>query len=82
MDSIFTLLREQPMPVWNGEEPCQLDIQRIRKYWEDGRFTELPKHHQDWVCYRLLPSLIRFKCYPPPDELSTKSVDNSIQACD
>lgn len=64
--SLYYSLANQPMPEWHGKEPSEIDMQRIRKYHEDGRFNELPREHQDWVVYRLIPSCIRYGCYPPP----------------
>lgn len=57
-----------PMPKYDGEEPSEIEIQRIRKHLEEGRFDELSKELQRWVCHRLMPSLTRFGVYPPPAE--------------
>jgi len=57
-----------PMPKYDGEEPSEIEIQRIRKNLEEGRFDDLSKELQRWVCHRLMPSLTRFGVYPPPAE--------------
>ncbi len=57
-----------PMPKFDGEEPSEIEIQRIRKKLEEGRFDDLSKDLQRWVCYRLMPSLTRYGVYPPPLE--------------
>ena len=41
---------------------------RIQKYIEEGRFDALSRDEQCWGWRRLLPSLMRFGRYPPPDE--------------
>lgn len=60
-------LRNAPMPPYDGYEPDELSLVRIQRYIEDERFDELPKEAQRWVCRRLMPSLMRFGCYPPPE---------------
>lgn len=67
-DTILTALRNAPMPVYDGPEPDELSIARIQKYIEEGRFNELPTASKKWVCSRLMPSIVRFGCYPPPDD--------------
>lgn len=57
---------DMPMPKYEGSEPSEFEIQRIRKHLEEGRFNELSKAHQDWICCRLMPSLTRYGVYPPP----------------
>lgn len=61
-----------PMPKYDGAEPSEFEIQRIKKYMEEGRFNELSKPHQDWICCRLMPSLTRYGVYPPPHEKATQ----------
>jgi hypothetical protein len=56
------------MPKYDGPEPTEIDIARIRKLIDEGRFDALPKEQQRWVTRRLMPSLARFGCYPPPDQ--------------
>lgn len=53
------------MQAYEGEEPSEIDIQRIKRYIEKGRFDDLDRTHQRWVTHRLMPSLMRFGCYPP-----------------
>jgi len=55
-----------PMPKYEGTEPSEVEIERIKKYMEEDRFDELSDGHQEWVCNRLLPSLVRYGVYPPP----------------
>ena len=57
---------ELPMPKYDGPEPSEFEVQRIKKHLEEGRFKELSKTHQDWICCRLMPSLTRYGVYPPP----------------
>ena len=57
-----------PMPKYDGEEPSEIEIQRIRHHLAEGRFDDLSKDLQRWVCHRLMPSLTRFGVYPPPAE--------------
>lgn len=68
MKALFELLKKEPMPKWDGEEPSEQDIQRIRKFHSEGRFNELPRKDQDWLVKRLIPSITRYGCYPPPPE--------------
>lgn len=63
MPNIFEGL---PMPHYEGIEPSELEIERIRKYIEESRFDELSDEHQNWVVGRLMPSLTRYGFYPPP----------------
>jgi hypothetical protein len=62
------------MPHYNGAEPCELDIQRINKCMQEGRFDDLSRDHQRWVTHRLMPSLTRFGVYPPPSDAKTSTV--------
>jgi len=57
-----------PMPSCDVPEPMEIDIQRIKRCMEEGRFEALSADHQRWVCRRLLPSLTRYGVYPPPSE--------------
>ena len=59
-----------PMPHYEGVEPSEIEIERIRKFIEEGRFDELNDDLQDWVVGRLMPSLVRYGVYPPPAEPS------------
>ncbi|SMF96834.1 hypothetical protein SAMN02949497_4247 [Methylomagnum ishizawai] len=68
-------LRNAPMPPYKGREPSEIELKRIEKAMEQGRFDELPEDLLDWVCLRLMPSLFRYGCYPPP----TKDVDTIIR---
>lgn len=63
---LASVIADSPMPHYDGAEPCELDIQRIGKCMEDGRFDDLSREHQRWVTHRLMPSLTRFGVYPPP----------------
>jgi len=65
-DSALATLKNTPLPAYDGYEPDELAIVRFRKYLEEGRFDDLPQDAQHWVCGRLMPSLVRFGCYPPP----------------
>lgn len=51
--------REQAT-IHDGIEPSEVDIQRVRKFMEEGRFGELSEDLQNWVCGRLMPSLVRY----------------------
>ena len=55
-----------PMPHYDGAEPSEIEIERIKKFIEEGRFDELSDGHQYWVVGRLMPSLARYGVYPPP----------------
>lgn len=59
-------LGNAPMPDYDGPEPSEIDVARIRRYVDEDRFDDLPKWQQRWVCRRLMPSLARFGTYPPP----------------
>ncbi|MGP0171212.1 hypothetical protein ACSVIJ_04940 [Pseudomonas sp. NCHU5208] len=59
------------MPKYDGAEPSEIEIQRIRQYLADGRFDDLGKDLQRWVCHRLMPSLTRYGVYPPPSETAS-----------
>ena len=64
-------LAKQPMPSLNGrkiKEPSELELQRAIRCFKDGRLDEVEKSLQDWMCYRLIPSMIKFGTYPPPYE--------------
>ncbi len=61
------LLQNAPMPAYSGYEPNELALKRIEIRMKQGRFTDLPLIEQKWVCGRLIPSLVRYGCYPPPD---------------
>ena len=52
---------------YTGYEPNELALKRIEIRMKQGRFTDLPLIEQKWVCGRLIPSLVRYGCYPPPD---------------
>ncbi|HEJ4833930.1 hypothetical protein AAAC13_01630 [Pseudomonas aeruginosa] len=54
------------MPQYDGVEPSEIELQRIQKYIDDGRFDELSNEQQKWVTRRLMPSLARYGVYPPP----------------
>lgn len=49
-------------------EPDDATIAEIIKCIEEERFDELPNESKEWVCHKLMPSLMRFGCYPPPDQ--------------
>ena len=66
-DETLALLRQAPMPEYDGPEPSEIDITRIRKYIDERRFKDLPDKDIDWVCCRLMPSLMRYGTYPPPE---------------
>lgn len=68
---VASAIAGSPMPKFDGAEPCELDIQRISKCLQDGRFDDLSREHQRWVTHRLMPSLTRFGVYPPPSDAST-----------
>lgn len=70
-----------PMPKYEGCEPSEFEIQRIKKYLEEGRFIELSKAHQDWICRRLMPSLTRYGVYPPPNEEGDSAGKPPIANC-
>lgn len=67
-DSLFACLK---MPHYDGDEPTEIDLKRIEKFLQEGRFDELSRQHQRWVTRRFLPSLTRFGVYPPPKGSST-----------
>ncbi len=60
------ILQRAPMPVYEGYEPDELAMMRIKRRVEEGRFADLSDAEQQWVCGRLIPSLTRYGCYPPP----------------
>lgn len=58
-----------PNPVlaeYSGYEPNELSLKRIELRLKQGLFADLPLIEQRWVYGRLLPSLVRYGCYPPP----------------
>lgn len=55
------------MPHYDGAEPTEIDLKRIAKMLQEGRFDEISRDQQRWVTRRLLPSLARFGVYPPPE---------------
>lgn len=60
-----------PMPSLQGRnivEPSEIDMHRMMAYAREGELYKVPKQHVDWICYRLMPSLMRYGCYPPPHE--------------
>jgi len=63
-----------PMPKYDCEEPSEIEIQRIRHHLAEGRFDDLNKDLQRWVCHRLMPSLTRYGVYPPPGEAAGAKV--------
>lgn len=70
-----------PMPSLNGrviKEPSELDAQRIMKFAAQGELHKIPKEHQDWLCYRLMPSLFRYGVYPPPYETHAANESNFV----
>lgn len=68
---VASTIASSPMPHYDGAEPCELDIQRISKCMQEGRFDDLSREHQRWVTHRLMPSLTRFGVYPPPNDATT-----------
>lgn len=62
----LTALQNAPMPAYSGYEPNELALKRIEMRMKQGRFVDLPLIEQKWVCGRLIPSLVRYGCYPPP----------------
>ena len=66
-DRALTVLQNAPMPAYSGYEPTELALKRIELRMKQGRFADLPLIEQKWVCGRLIPSLVRYGCYPPPD---------------
>lgn len=60
------ILQRAPMPAYDGYEPDELAMMRIQRRIEEGRFADLSDDEQKWVCGRLIPSLARYGCYPPP----------------
>lgn len=65
------LISQLKMPSLNGrviEEPTEIDAARLMRLGERGELYKAPKKHVDWICYRLLPSLMRYGVYPPPYE--------------
>jgi len=64
-------LQGLPMPSLTSRkivEPSEIDLQRIMSYARDGQLCNVPDQFMDWICYRLMPSLMRYGCYPPPHE--------------
>lgn len=66
MNSLFANTK---MPAYDGVEPSEIELQRISKLLEEGRFNELSRDLQRWATHRLMPSLARYGCYPPPKEI-------------
>lgn len=64
--TVLDAIQSSPLPQYQGYEPCEIEVQRIRKLLSQDRFVELSRANQRWVCHRLLPSLTRYGCYPPP----------------
>lgn len=62
-DSVFANCK---MPQYDGVEPTEIELKRIQKALQEGRFDSLSRDHQRWVTRRLLPSLTRYGMYPPP----------------
>lgn len=61
------------MPNLNGRviaEPNEFEIQQLIPLARKGQLHSAARKHTDWFCYRLLPSLACFGCYPPPFEAS------------
>lgn len=75
--NVASAIAGSPMPQYDGAEPCELDIQRISKCMEEGRFDDLSREHQRWVTHRLMPSLTRFGVYPPPNDATTSAVTSA-----
>lgn len=76
---------QKGMPNLNGRiivEPSEIDLHRIKLYAKKGELHKVPKEHQDWLCYRFLPSLLTYGCYPPPPEhtLSERALDLAAEA--
>lgn len=65
-------IKELPMgtmPKYDGPEPSELEIARIIKLMDEDRFEDVPEEHQRWLRKRLIPSLVRYGCYPPPQPI-------------
>lgn len=65
---LLDLIRKQPLPEYEGREPSELDLHRITKLFRENRLDEVPDEHQRWLCYRLIPCLMKYGVYPPPGE--------------
>lgn len=70
----LTALQGAPMPAYSGYEPNELALKRIELRMKQGRFADLPLIEQKWVCCRLIPSLVRYGCYPPPAPATDRRV--------
>ena len=68
-EETMALLRQSPMPEYDGAESAEIDITRIRKYMREKRFHDLRTEDQRWICCRLMPSLMRYVSYPPPKDV-------------
>lgn len=64
-------LKKAPLPTAAGYEPDALALKRIELRLRQGRFDDLLRVEQEWVCGRLMPSLARYGCYPPPPQPPT-----------
>lgn len=62
-DSVFASCK---MPQYDGVEPTEIELKRIQKTLQEGRFDFLSLDHKRWVTRRLLPSLTLYGMYPPP----------------
>lgn len=76
----LTQIKGLPMPSLNGRvihEPSEIEIQRIMACAREGELRKVSEQHMDWICYRLMPSLVRYGCYPPPHEVQAAN-DNGF----
>lgn len=67
----LTNLQKLPMPSLNGRdiiEPSEFELAQIIAYARRGELYKAPQNLADWICYRLMPSLVRYGSYPPPHE--------------
>lgn len=71
-------LDKMQMPTLHSrviQEPSEIEIQRMMSDVKLGGLGRMDLKHEDWFCYRLMPSLMRYGTYPPPFE--AKSANDS-----
>lgn len=70
METLFDALRRSKLPEWNKRAPTREEFERIANAYnpDDSSFSfdDLTRYEQDFMCYRLLPCLVR-GVYPPPE---------------
>ncbi|MBD1389556.1 hypothetical protein IC617_08955 [Neiella sp. HB171785] len=70
-ESLLNVPTEQPLPKRPDRikdyEPTEFELHRIRKCMEECRCSELSDNQMNWMCYVLIPTIMKYGRYPIPD---------------